>query len=142
MQEQTIKDFWSRVDKTNDCWNWKGTLLNGVGTYGRFHHKGQYIYAHRLSYELSKGEIPEGLSIDHLCRNRQCVNPNHLETVTHKENMLRGYGVGGKGARQTHCKNGHPLSGDNLLILNKDKGWRRCRTCLKVYNKKYLDNKK
>ena len=77
------------------------------------------------------GPVPDGIEIDHLCRVRHCANPEHLEAVTPTENTMRGEGVGAKNARLTHCKHGHPLSGDNLYIVTRAGGKRRrvCRTC-------------
>ena len=80
--------FWSRVEFTTKCWNWIGNK-NPKG-YGRFYLKGIKILAHRQSYELYNGIIPEGLQIDHLCRDHSCVNPAHLEAVTQQENIKRG----------------------------------------------------
>ena len=87
---------------------------------------------HRVVYEAVVGPIPEGLHIDHLCRNRACVNPVHLEPVTNRENMLRGATVSGINAAKTHCSKGHPLSGDNLLLekrKDREHPKRCCRTC-------------
>jgi hypothetical protein len=116
--------FWSRVDKSGDCWLWT-SRVGGRG-YGDFDVNGDGVAAHRVAYELVKGPIPEGLVIDHLCRNKLCVNPDHLEAVTHRGNVLRGEGITARQARQTHCKRGHPLSGDNIYVYS---GMRKCKTC-------------
>jgi len=79
--------FWSRVDKSDACWMWQGPTERAG--YGRVYWKGKTRYAHRVSFELSRGPIPDGLDIDHLCRNRGCVNPAHLDPVTHEENCRR-----------------------------------------------------
>lgn len=85
------------------------------------------VGAHRVVYEELVGPIPDGLMLDHLCRVRHCVNPEHLEPVTNRENVLRGEGHSAKAARATHCLKGHPYAGENLRILSN--GWRRCRAC-------------
>lgn len=94
------------------------------GRAGRF----GLIGAHRLAYIQKHGPIPEGLVIDHLCRTPLCVNPDHLEAVTHAENILRGTAPSALNARQTHCKRGHALEGDNLKIIRAS-GSRVCRIC-------------
>lgn len=120
--------FWSFVDIDGDCWTWHGAL-NAYG-YGRF----QQGMAHRVSYELSVGAIPEGLVLDHLCRNTVCVNPAHLEPVTIGENVLRGVNPPAVNARKTHCIRGHLLSPDNLSIIQ---GYRRCKLCACIRQAEY-----
>ena len=123
--------FWSKVEKTDACWNWKGGLRNGYGAFTITLSKGSYrpSYAHRIAYKLLKGEIPTNLQIDHLCRNRACVNPKHMELVTRKENLRRGYSPQAINARKTHCVHGHPLEGGNLLSAPLRIGKRQCRIC-------------
>lgn len=120
--------FWSKVDRRaeDECWPWTGAL-RGLG-YGQFSIGNDLptIGAHRVAYHLVKGPIPDGLTIDHLCGNPACCNPAHLEAVTMRENILRGNGIGARNARKTHCKNGHPFDGDNLVVRN---GRRCCVTC-------------
>lgn len=116
--------FWSNVNKTEGCWNWKAGKQNGYGCYWI---NGKGILAHRFAYETLIGPIPKGLVLDHLCRNQACVNPAHLEPVTDRTNILRGIGLAAKNAKKTHCKRGHLLDGDNLRLTPE--GQRICRTC-------------
>lgn len=113
------------------CWLWLGSIQSNG--YPRLKRGGRQFGAHRLVYEAFKGPIPEGLVIDHLCRVPACVNPDHLEAVTMRENTLRGVSIIADLAKRTHCTHGHPLSGDNLWI-RKD-GSRICRACRRrIYN--------
>ena len=123
-----MKLFWSKVEITDGCWKW--LRCKGKDGYGRFHvyenDRRKQVLAHRLAYELVKGSIPSGLTIDHLCRNRFCVNPENLEAVSHRENTLRGNGKTAKQARQTECKRGHLFNESNTRIIN---GHRFCGAC-------------
>jgi hypothetical protein len=107
------------------CWLWTGYLAGGNG-YGGITIENRQCLAHRVVYELLVGPIPEGMELDHLCRNRCCVNPDHLEVVTKKENVLRGIGLSAQNARKTHCKNGHIFDEVNTYLWN---GKRICREC-------------
>jgi hypothetical protein len=117
--------FWEKVQKTETCWLWTAQIAkNG---YGRF--KPEYIarQAHRVAYELLIGPIPDGLQLDHLCRVRHCVNPAHLEPVTGRENILRGFAPSACRARQTECWRGHPF--DDVNTYRRTDGTRACREC-------------
>lgn len=103
----------------NGCWEWVGARSAG---YGGIMVGGKRVGAHRYVYEQLVGQIPKGLSLDHLCRNHACVNPDHLEPVTHRVNVLRGIGEAAKNAAKTYCKRGHELERDR-------RGRRWCRTC-------------
>lgn len=110
----------------DDCWCWVGTK-NEKG-YGRFWLDGKHVYTHRFSYQLYKGFIPKGLQLDHLCRNRGCCNPDHLEAVTLQENIRRGNGDYNK--FKTHCPQGHEYNEENTHI--RKTGHRDCRVCNKL----------
>lgn len=122
------------VVSDSGCWEW--TASRNIGGYGMIWFEGRPRVAHRVAYGLLVGAIPDGLTLDHLCRVRHCVNPAHLEPVTMYENMLRGESFSARQARQTHCKNGHPLSGDNLYS-NPNRKQRVCRTCRTAYVRAY-----
>ncbi len=124
-----IERLLDRVSVTlSGCWEWQGAQ-NGKG-YGVFGNGGQQVYVHRFAYEYFKGEIPQTLEIDHLCRNRRCVNPDHLEVVTRQVNQLRGMSVSGQAARKTHCPQGHLYDLFNTRFYKS--GGRICRTCDKI----------
>lgn len=118
--------FWPRIRKTESgCWEWQGAQFNGG--YGRIKYDGQDQVAHRVAYLVLVGPIPEGMTLDHLCRNRICVNPEHLEPVDMRTNVLRGETITAANAHKEVCLRGHPLSGDNLFVRRD--GRRRCREC-------------
>lgn len=128
--ETIAERFFLHVEKTEGCWLWRGYVTKlGYGWFSKTRSKP--VRAHRFAYELLRGPIPEGLTIDHLCRVRHCVNPDHMETVTGKVNTLRGYGPAALRARATHCLHGHELSGQNIAIKKGHGGrvYRSCRTC-------------
>lgn len=125
--------FWEKVSvgSPDECWEWTaGTYSNGYGLFFVEHSpKRRNAMAHRVAYELSVGPIPDGLVIDHLCRNRACVNPDHLEPVTHRVNLLRGEGLTAIHAAQTHCAHGHEYTPSNTYV--RPGGTRECRTCVR-----------
>lgn len=117
------------------CWLWlAGTNSRGYGDFYCGPDLGMQK-AHRVSYEIHTGPIPDGMTIDHLCRNKICVNPDHLEAVTSSENTRRSDNPAMQNARKTHCKAGHELSGYNLMIVQ---GWRQCRACSTARRHVYL----
>lgn len=114
-----------------DCWLYSGYKdRNGYVSLRRMV-EGKRPLAHRYFYEKLVGEIPEGFVIDHLCRVRNCVNPDHLEAVTSRENTLRGIGVTAKNAVKTECNRGHSLNGENLYLY---KSRRHCRKCRAIWD--------
>lgn len=123
----------------NGCWNFTGCL--NKKEYGRFFLYNKVRLSHTASYILFKGEIIKGNTIDHLCRNRKCVNPDHLESVKHKINLLRGNSITTLQSKQTHCKNGHLFNEKNTIIQHEGKG-RRCRICDLKWRKNNYENKK
>lgn len=126
----SIEDrFFSKLPENrrdDDCWEWQGEMLNtgyGVISFGsQRSHTRERRLSHRVSWELLRGPIPDGLVIDHLCRNRRCVNPNHLEPVTNLENIQRG-----PAKQKTHCINGHAF--DETNTYRYANGNRICRKC-------------
>jgi hypothetical protein len=120
--------FWASVDKdSGDCWVWTGGFQSAG--YGRFCLNGRDRLVHRFAYEALVAPIPAGLVIDHLCRNRACVNPAHLEPVTNRVNLLRGIGAPALNAAKTHCDHGHEFSPENTYREPKRPGYRFCRRC-------------
>ena len=134
-EAQDQERFWAKVNKDapDGCWPWVASLWTGPGMgYGCFRYRGRAVLAHRLAYEWLVGPIPDGLQIDHLCRNRACVNPAHLEAVSCRENLLRGIGPTATNAAKTHCPQGHVHSPENQSKYHKH---RTCRTCYEEKSK-------
>jgi hypothetical protein len=115
---------------TDACWLWPGVMLN-TG-YGVIRRRGKDTKAHRAIYEAAVGPVPDGMVLDHLCRNRACFNPFHLEPVTGKENTLRGESFAAQNARKRHCPKGHEFSPENTLI---ERGARVCLQCKRAINR-------
>jgi hypothetical protein len=126
--------FWNQVDKSGPCWLWTGHIdKNG---YGKAYVNGLRLYAHRAAWLESRGEIPDGLEPDHLCRVRNCVKPDHLELVTHKVNLHRSDRMTWMISRlKTHCPQGHAYDADNTYI--RSNGWRQCKECKRAGVRKW-----
>lgn len=116
--------FWSKVNKSETCWLWTGFIgPAGYGKFGGRTHFGTTL-VHRIAYIATRGPVPEGLVLDHLCRVRHCVNPDHLEPVTNRVNSMRGFGPPAMNARKTTCSCGRPYD------MDRTDGRRGCRTCM------------
>jgi hypothetical protein len=133
--------FWRKVERIPEagCWIWMGATSCG---YGHVRLQKQCRLAHRVSFELSGGVIPDGMVLDHLCRVRCCVNPAHLEVVTHQININRG--IAPQRTREwnaaiTHCPQGHPYSGNNLRLTPN--GARYCLACRRDMARKYREKR-
>lgn len=133
------KRFMSKVaiDPSTGCWNFTST--NKTTGYGRISWHGRSRDAHAISYLKHHGQVPDGLEIDHLCRNRGCVNPAHLEAVTHRENLARAgapFSAHAALRARTHCRNGHEYTPGNTKIIAAT-GRRKCRECLRAKWRRY-----
>lgn len=126
-----IDRFWAKVEPepNSGCWLWTGATTSGYGVIGRGTRADRLILGHRFSYATFRGEVPEGLELDHLCRVRRCVNPWHLETVTRRVNMLRGDHPYAVAIRTGRCRRGHDLTVDRAYYHFRS-GARRCRRCV------------
>lgn len=118
MDKDPFDRFMSKVVKTESCWIYTGHIDNG---YGRFWYKGKGVLAHRWIYEFLISPIPDQKQIDHLCRNRSCVNPEHLEIVSNNEQQKR------RSIAQTHCKHGHEFIEENIYLYNNKRNCKECR---------------
>lgn len=135
--------FWDKVvpESETGCWLWVGYTM--PGGYGQCRYEGKAALVHRITYDTLVGSIGPEKQIDHLCRQRSCVRPDHLEMVTHRENLLRGVGWSGENSRKSHCPRGHELAGNNLarsVWINY--GHRKCRTCENARVREYNHKRK
>ena len=128
-----------KVGRPDECWEWQGYCrAKGYGTF--FPQRGKPEYAHRYAYTMLVGPIPAGLTIDHLCKNPRCVNPEHLEAVTLHENLRRSDGVASWAARRRHCPQGHPYDAENTGY--KKDGCRYCRTCDRARSRRNAERRR
>lgn len=121
-----------RVGEPDECWPYGGFRdRDGYGQFSSAWSGAMSCYrAHRVMYEGTVASVPAGLVLDHLCRNRACCNPAHLEPVTHRENIMRGVGVAAVNAARTHCVNGHEFTADNTYLRKRPGGGRICKACI------------
>ena len=148
MVQSTAREarFWSKVNRDGPvpeyrpslgpCWLWTAGCMRGG--YGHFWTGATHHGAHRFAYELLVGSIPDRLTLDHLCRNRACVNPHHLEAVSDRTNILRGQGQSARNALKTHCPQGHPYD-----LFNTGRGpdnRRICSICHEKHNRARVRN--
>lgn len=117
-------------EPNSGCWLWLGAAT--AGGYGNYWYEGRCRRAHSVLYILNKGPIPDGLILDHLCRNPACVNPDHLEAVTNRKNIMRGNASGARATRTGYCCHGHRLTGEN--VRHRPDGKRACRTCERMHD--------
>lgn len=141
-KQSEVERFWTNVQQTETCWLWTGRK-NRWG-YGDFvitrDRKEINRRASRYAFELLRRPIPEGLELDHLCKNTSCVNPDHLEPVTHRENVMRSDNFTAINARKTHCPRGHPYDEANTYITKS--GTRACRICYRGHQAAYQRRKR
>ncbi len=122
---QQLFDEKYEINPDTNCWEWTHGYINKDG-YGLFYNGRSMVFAHRWNYQETNGPLPDGMECDHLCKNRKCVNPEHLEPVTHIENVRRG-DISWWNKQKTHCPQNHPYSGDNLYVFGKRRHCRQCR---------------
>lgn len=134
--DEMAKRFWSRVDRTETCWNWTATISNG---YGVINFGTTSYMAHRVAYTWQRQAIPNGLLLDHICRNTRCVNPDHLEIVTHVENTMRGLSPFAVKARQRCCRRGHEFTPENTYVRKNGTRW--CNECRRMRERSYRERK-
>lgn len=133
MKRVAAERFFSKVRFTETCWVWTGATSQGYGSFALRSYT--TIAAYRWSFEFVRGLVPKGFQLDHVCKNRICVNPGHLEVVTQKTNVLRGSGPPAVNAKKSHCIHGHEFTPENTY-QRKDSVGRKCRTCIAAYNLK------
>ena len=124
--------FWLKVRRAaGDCWMWTASTNSGYGQFGMWKEGRVVLRAHRVAFKAAGGVMVPGMTLDHLCRNRACCNPMHLEQVSRAENVMRGIGPAAMNARKTHCKNGHPFNDENTshIVAASGNPGRDCRVC-------------
>jgi hypothetical protein len=120
----------------DECWYWTGCVTKAGTGYGLVQPRGEKLQgAHRWFFRMSKGEIPKGMHLDHLCRHSTCVNPEHLEIVTPRENTMRGIGPSAINVTKTNCPKGHLYAGDNLYVTSE--GFRQCKECVRQRSREW-----
>ena len=139
---QDIKSIMRRFNQgyiiaKNGCWDWQG-YVDKTG-YAGFLVNHKRLLVHRFSYEIFNGHIPNGITVDHICKNRKCVNPWHLDLTTRFENVQRGANKIAQNAGKLNCPQGHSYSGENLYVTKK--GFRQCKTCQKIRYRKNQSKK-
>lgn len=123
-EAEAVARFFTKFRRLRSgCWKWTDSL--GTAGYGQFSWNSRMMGAHKFAYEHLVAAVPAGLHLDHLCRNRWCVNPAHLQPVSSRENVLRGVGIAAQNARKTHCKHGHQFTPENTRVVIE----RSCRAC-------------
>jgi hypothetical protein len=120
------------------CLYWTGA--KDTGGYGSFRYEGRAQLAHRVVYEWVIGPIPDGLTVDHLCRHRDCVNTDHMELVSQRDNALRGESPNAQNHRKTHCIRGHPFDDENTI--RHDNGQRTCKACNRIRGTAWMRKKR
>lgn len=137
-----MEAFCTRVMPVTEsgCWLWVGWVR--PDGYGELHYRGLRDYAHRIAYRLFKSDIPPSMQVDHLCRVRCCVNPDHLQAVTQRENILRGYSAPSLNAKRTHCIRGHELLGENLTKIATRPRGRICVACRRRRDRDFKERHK
>ena len=134
-----IERLMALVEKAEGgCWEWLGGKTSGG--YGHWAIGERGVMAHRAAYELLRGPISSGLTLDHLCRNRACVNPDHLDPVPIGENLRRGDTLNARNIAKSHCKRGHPFDGQNTYVFGN--GFRQCKACARMHSKNYQKRKR
>ena len=140
---KVLARFWRKVDikSKDECWQWHGTITSGYGVFAIT--SKHSVRAHRVAYELLVGPIPDSMVSDHLCRNRSCCNPNHIDIVSNKENVLRGIGPTAINGQKVTCKHGHPFSEENTRTFPQGNGLMRiCKTCALERTRKWREKLK